>query len=213
MSNPIFPAIPNPAFTMESLFEVVSALKEAVELLTGQSGNASNTAVTQAALTTQVSGYAQTAVLGSRVDSVFLIAGNAAAAVVTEQTARIAADGVLSSNINTVSTTVGSNTAAIVTNTSSINGIGLKYSVTGNINGSTGGFTLSGVQSNGGGATYTMELDGSLIVTGSITAAKLAVSSLSAITANIGTVTAGVIQSTDGNTVFNLNLGNLIISS
>ncbi|MGV2130855.1 phage tail protein, partial [Agrobacterium vitis] len=52
-----------------------------------------------------------------------------------------------------------------------------------------------------------------LIVDGSITADKLAVNSLSAITANLGTVTAGEIRSSNGKMVISLNAGTIVISS
>lgn len=47
-------------------------------------------------------------------------------------------------------------------------------------------------------------LNGSLIVTGSITADKLSVTSLSALSANIGTVTTGVLQDAGGHMVIDL---------
>ncbi|NSZ16608.1 phage tail protein [Agrobacterium vitis] len=52
-----------------------------------------------------------------------------------------------------------------------------------------------------------------LIVDGSIIADKLAVNSLSAITANLGTVTAGEIRSSNGKMVISLNAGTIVISS
>ncbi|MEG8031899.1 hypothetical protein QP179_10050 [Sphingomonas aurantiaca] len=52
-------------------------------------------------------------------------------------------------------------------------------------------------------------VDGDRITTGSIQANRLNVGTLSAITANIGEVTAGIIRSTDGNTNLNLNNGRL----
>lgn len=51
-----------------------------------------------------------------------------------------------------------------------------------------------------------------LIVDGSITADKLAVNSLSAITANLGTVTAGEIRSSNGKMVISLNAGTILIT-
>jgi len=48
-----------------------------------------------------------------------------------------------------------------------------------------------------------------LIVDGGITANQLAVNSLSAVSANLGTVTAGVAQSSDGKLVINFNAGSL----
>ncbi|MDQ0456052.1 phage tail protein [Rhizobium paknamense] len=51
-----------------------------------------------------------------------------------------------------------------------------------------------------------------LIVDGSITANQLSVNSLSAITANLGTVTAGVIQSSNGKMQISLNAGTILIT-
>lgn len=59
--------------------------------------------------------------------------------------------------------------------------------------------------------TAKLALRGDMYADGTITANKLNVSSLSAITANIGTVTAGVIQSSDGQMVINLNSKQFII--
>lgn len=54
-------------------------------------------------------------------------------------------------------------------------------------------------------------IDGSSIKTGTITADRLNVTSLSAIAANVGTLTAGILQSADGKFVINLNTGSLKI--
>jgi hypothetical protein len=51
----------------------------------------------------------------------------------------------------------------------------------------------------------TIGVNGNLIVDGTILARHLNVGSLSAITANVGTVTAGVMQSADGNMVIDLD--------
>jgi hypothetical protein len=69
----------------------------------------------------------------------------------------------------------------------------------------------------------TVAINGSLVVDGTIIArhiaagvidaSKLNVSSLSAITANVGTVTAGVIQSSNGKVVLDLNAGTFTITS
>lgn len=55
--------------------------------------------------------------------------------------------------------------------------------------------------------TPTVGINGNLIVDDTILARHIDVSSLSAITANIGTVTAGLIQSADGNSFWNLSTG------
>lgn len=55
-------------------------------------------------------------------------------------------------------------------------------------------------------------LPGVLIQGGAITADKINVTSLSAMSANVGTVTAGIVQSTDGKTKFDLTNGLLSVS-
>jgi hypothetical protein len=59
--------------------------------------------------------------------------------------------------------------------------------------------------------TPTVGINGNLIVDDTILARHIDVSTLSAITANIGTVTAGVIQSTAGNMTIDLNNGTIEI--
>ncbi len=58
----------------------------------------------------------------------------------------------------------------------------------------------------------TVGLDGNLAITGSIGAYALNVVELSAITGNVGTLTAGVIQSTSGDMVIDLDNGTIDIS-
>lgn len=53
----------------------------------------------------------------------------------------------------------------------------------------------------------TVGINGNLLVDGSILARSISVSTLSAITANVGTLTAGVIQSANGKVTFDLNNG------
>jgi predicted phage tail protein len=60
---------------------------------------------------------------------------------------------------------------------------------------------------------YIANLNGDKIVANSISAAKLSVGALSAITANLGTVTAGLIRSPDGKFVINLEAGSLTITT
>ncbi|OQW71667.1 MAG: hypothetical protein BVN33_14645 [Proteobacteria bacterium ST_bin13] len=57
----------------------------------------------------------------------------------------------------------------------------------------------------------TVGINGNLVVDNTITAEALNVTSLSAIVANLGTVTAGVIQSADGKSRWNLNTGEFVI--
>lgn len=78
----------------------------------------------------------------------------------------------------------------------SVNGTTLQAFVVGNVNGVT-----------------TVGINGNLIVDGTILARHLGVASLSAITANMGTVTAGIIRSTSGNSYWNLTTGEFVIGA
>uniref|UniRef100_UPI0005713443 phage tail tip fiber protein n=2 Tax=Nitrobacteraceae TaxID=41294 RepID=UPI0005713443 len=64
--------------------------------------------------------------------------------------------------------------------------------------------TINGVASIG--------FTGNMYLDGTVTARMMNIGVLSAITANVGTLTAGVIQSSDGKMVINLTAGTLIIS-
>lgn len=58
-------------------------------------------------------------------------------------------------------------------------------------------------------ASNTTFIDGGDIYTGTVTASKINVSSLSAISADIGTVTAGIVRSSDSNTSLDLGAGTI----
>jgi hypothetical protein len=96
------------------------------------------------------------------------------AAVATEAIARAAGDSALAAELTTLETTVGDNTAELAILSASIDGIAVKYAVTGTINGVTGGFVLTGIQQLGGGASYLLEItsdvviNGNLLVTGTV---------------------------------------------
>ncbi len=64
-----------------------------------------------------------------------------------------------------------------------------------------------------GGISVRQRNAADLIVDGGITAAKIAVNSLSALSSNIGTMTAGILQSSNGKMVIDLNAGTIVISS
>lgn len=162
------------------------------------------------------------------------------ASVATETTARVAGDGALSSQITTLETTVNGNTASIATTQSSVNGIAAQYGVAINVNGQVvglirldGGVTGSTftvladkfIVSNPSNAAQTAQafvvgtvggsatvgINGALIVDGTIAARSIFVDSLSALTANLGTVTAGRIQSADGASFWDLSTGDFQI--
>ena len=61
--------------------------------------------------------------------------------------------------------------------------------------------------------TPTVGINGNLIVDDTILARHIDVSTLSAISANVGTVTAGVVQSSNGKVVLDLNNGTFTITS
>ncbi len=61
--------------------------------------------------------------------------------------------------------------------------------------------------------TPTVGINGNLVVDDTILARHINVSSLSALTANLGTVTAGLIQSSDGSSYWNLNTGEFVIGA
>jgi hypothetical protein len=58
-----------------------------------------------------------------------------------------------------------------------------------------------------------VQISGNLLVAGSITAEKLDVVDLSSITANVGTLTAGLIESTDGKSFWDLDTGEFVIGA
>ena len=59
----------------------------------------------------------------------------------------------------------------------------------------------------------TVGINGDLVVDGTILARHIAVTTLSAIAANIGTITAGVLQSADGKMVIDLNNKTITITT
>lgn len=129
----------------------------------------------------------------------------------------------LISNVTSLSTTVDGHTATLTTVQQSISGIEARWAVTVDVNGYVAGIELIGGPDtatftvvvdeflvadpgdvngdpvpvfavNTVGGTPKVALRGDMIVDGSITATKISVSALSAIAADIGTVTAGLIR-------------------
>jgi hypothetical protein len=158
----------------------------------------------------------------------------AQAAITTEATVRAAADGALASDITTLETTVNGVSATVTQHSESIDGIEARWGVAVNINNRvTGQIRLDGLASgttfsvladkfiivhptvdateiqafitglvNG---VSTVGINGNLVVDGTILARHIDVTSLSAIVADVGTITAGVLQSSDGKMVIDLN--------
>jgi hypothetical protein len=165
------------------------------------------------------------------------------AAITNEQTARANADSALASSISTLSTTVNGNTNSISTLSQSIDGVRAQWSVQINQNNQVTGllrldagantstFTVLAdrfIVANPNTPANTLQLfttgslagapgqvgvDAFFILDGTIVARHIAVDTLSAITANIGTVTAGRLQSADGNMVIDLDAKTITIST
>lgn len=110
---------------------------------------------------------------------------NVSARVTAVDQARIDGDSALASSVTTLSTTVGQNTSTLTIQGQSIDGISLKYGVTGSIGGVAGGFVLSGAQRNDGGAIFGLEIianviiHGDLLITGTVTNPKIAAQAVS----------------------------------
>ena len=145
------------------------------------------------------------------------------AAIQEEQTARATADTALSQDVSTALTRIGANEASVTVIAASINGMEAKFGVAVNANGhiiglvqldgsATAGSTFTVVadnfrvgRSNGTGVVPVfalqtvngvtkMALRGDMLADGTITANKINVASLSALAADLGTVTAGLIR-------------------
>ncbi|CTQ53535.1 hypothetical protein LP7551_02059 [Roseibium album] len=146
-----------------------------------------------------------------------------AAAILTEQSARADGDGVLASSLTSVSTTVGGHTSSISTLQTSVNGLEAQYVLSVSAGGAVGGFTITGIEqgdgsgsidfgiaadrfyivdpSNTNTAVAPLVFQGGTLYLNDLVVVSITASTLSSITANLGTITAGKIQSTDGNFV------------
>lgn len=160
--------------------------------------------------------------LGTRLSGIDTAVGNNSAAIVNEQNARTSADSALSSSITTLTSTVNGNTASISTLQSSVNGLSAKYGVSLDVNGYVTGFVQN---NNGTSGTFTIladkfsvvapaggtpvtpftvtadgvQINGSLVVNGSITSNSLASGAVTAST--VFTNTAAITASTSWQSV------------
>lgn len=161
-----WPAIPEPFPTIPSLHTSVAALKEAVELLTGQRGPVEIYSTTQRFFELEKENE------------------NARASILRVEEVSVAGDQALAQSLTQLQTTVGQNTASINTVVNSVNGISVRFGVFGHINGVTGGFVLDGVQKLDGTATFNLEIsanvviNGDLLVNGTVGASKIIDNSL-----------------------------------
>lgn len=160
---------------------------------------------------------------------------NTQAAVNNEIIARTDGDNALAESVDTLTTTVNGNTAQIVVLANSIDGIEGRFGIAVNLNGQVVGLVqLDGTSAGsnftvvadkflvaqpgaaGGdpipvftianvGGTPKLAFRGDMYADGTITAQKLNVASLSAISANLGTIVAGLIRDEDDEVRFDLD--------
>lgn len=134
--------------------------------------------------------------LASSITTLNTQVSNNTAAITNEQTARANGDSVLAGSISTLTTTVSGHTASISTQQSSVNGLLLKYGVTLDSNGYITGFRQNNNGNSGefivtadsfkvvmpGSAAITpfqvsaglVQINGNLVVSGTITSTKIA---------------------------------------
>jgi hypothetical protein len=121
----------------------------------------------------------------NRVSTAEATIATADARITTVDTASVTRDSALASRLSVTETTLNGNTASLSTLQQSVNGLEVRYSVVGSINGSTGGFVFSGIQRADGGPVFTTEffsnviIHGSLIVDGTVGNSELAPASVS----------------------------------
>ena len=165
------------------------------------------------------------------------------ALVASERTARTDADSAQAKDITALQTSVGDNTALVAVVKESIDGISGKFAVVIDVKGNiVGAISLDGKKNystfsvvankflvafpdQAGGNPVSvfsiqdvngvakLALRGDMYADGAILARHLSVTTLSAITANIGRVTAGVMQSADGLFIIDLDKKELTIDS
>lgn len=137
--------------------------------------------------------------------------GTTTAALQTESITRASETSALSAQYSTLSTKVGDNTASLSTLATSVDGVKVQYGVTGTIDNITGGFLFTGIKKLDGTVSFTLQIRGDVIVDGTIGAGKLNVIELSAISANLGTATAGRLVSPNGLVDFDLTNATLLV--
>ena len=191
----------------------------------------------------QTTTLSETEALASLITILQVELDGAEASITSEQSARITADGVLASSIESVETTVDGHTATISVISASVDGLSAQWGVEIDIDGNVVGlvrldgddtestftvvadvfqvaqpddpdgdpvevFTIAEVD-----GVAKVALRGDMLIDGSILARHIDVSTLSAITADIGEVTAGIIRSSDNKFVIDLDNKTLTITT
>jgi len=159
--------------------------------------------------------------LAARVDSAESGVSANEASITQESVARANGDSAVAAQVTTMQATVNGHTSTLQVHGGAIGGFAYQWGVTGTINGSTGGFTMTGIRRMGGSTTHQLLVRGDVLVDGTITGAKIAadaisanhinVSGLSAIKADMGTLTAGKIVSDNGKLEINATGGFILI--
>ena len=135
--------------------------------------------------------------IASRVSTLAATVGDSTAGLVHDQQVTASSLSATASDVTTLKSSVTNNTSSITTLTSTtanISGaLSASWAIQGNLNGATGGLTLTGVKkADGTGATYSLVIDanttinGSLVVSGTITGSKIVTNGTTGVdTANI----------------------------
>lgn len=181
-------------------------------------------------------------VTAQNINTVAAYLAGTAATIETIQQAVVNGEDSVAQKIETVESQAAGNSAAITTIQESINGIEARWGIAIDLNGRVVGlvqldgsasgstftvvadkFVISHPSASGTTITpfvvgmvngvSTVGINGNLVVDGSILARHLNVGTLSAISANIGTVTAGIIRSADGKSYWNLDTGEFVIGA
>ncbi|MCV0426198.1 MAG: phage tail protein [Roseibium sp.] len=152
---------------------------------------------------------------------------SAYASIIRIEQAQAEGEEALATAITALSTTVGGNTASVTELITSVNGLEAQYVLSVSAGGAVGGFTVTGLQKADGTGQidfgiaadrlYVVDPDdtdtavapfvfenGTLYVN-DLVAVSITADTLSSITANLGTVTAGKMQSSDGKFVVDLD--------
>lgn len=95
--------------------------------------------------------------------------GTLSAKITNVASVAASANATTASTVSSLTTTVGSHTGSISTLTSSVDGISVQKVVKATLDGSTGGYALTGVQNaDGSGAVFTFEINANAVVNGSL---------------------------------------------
>lgn len=158
------------------------------------------------------------------------------AAITSEAAARASADSAIASDVTSLTTTVGGHTTSLTSLSASVDGIAAQWGVSINVDGNVSGVVrLDGGASGssftvladkflfvsptdsgdvkpvfGAGninGTPTFGVLGNAIIDGEILARHITVDNLAAISGDVGTLTAGIIQSPGGEVYWNLTTG------